>query len=309
VNSLDIRPGLAGMIARARESLPVDARTALDEHVTQAERLVSDVFGDVPVWTLRGSDSLWIRLTDLAGVMEADRSVVSHAITEGVDRGELFEGEDIRRGVRDEHVDRVDSARSGLTGRPGGVTVVTLRAARLLVMSCRGERGVRFRLGLDRLLDTASATERLLVALLLDRSSPRQDAGALREARMVANALRQAGDKAGAVAYLRRAVGLPELPAVEPAPMAVAAPDADRALALVRALPVIASTAGGRFVGVDNREARAVLAAHGFDPVAALQTWRRRGLLRANHGLVFRTDRQGCALELCMVAAPAAAEA
>lgn len=215
---LDIRPGLAGLIGRVRERLPSAARDTLDEHVTAAERLVSDVFGDLPLWRLRGSDALWVRSADLAEVMEVTQSTISEQVSGAEGRGELSSA-DVRRGVRPEDVDPSSNYRDSrwLTSSPHGVLMVTLRAARLLVMSCRGDRGVSFRHGLDRLLDTASATERLLVALLLDRAGS-ADPRALRTVNATARLLLQAGDKVAARTLLRSAHGLPEIEAPAPVP-------------------------------------------------------------------------------------------
>lgn len=162
---LAARPGLSELVERVRSALPEAARAALDQHVTQAERVAEDVLRGVPVWRLAGDDGLWVRLPDLAEVMEvtghAARKMTSLAVTSC----ELTDA-DVRRGVREA------AGPATLTRSRTGVTMLSLRACLVLTMKCQGARGVAFRAGLLRMLDTAAELERACAVLLLDRAAP-----------------------------------------------------------------------------------------------------------------------------------------
>ena len=54
------------------------------------------------------------------------------------------------------------------------MTLLSLRGVRLLVMTCRGERGVRFRTGLDNALAFAAEAERTILALVLAETEARR---------------------------------------------------------------------------------------------------------------------------------------
>lgn len=167
-------PSLATLAARAMATLSPEARKRVEEHVTQADRLLADVFQGITTWRLRGSDDLWVRAADLAVVMEVDTTAVGKQVENGLTRGDL-RPEDVRRGVKDCDLDT--SIRSGapdsITASPRGMVVLSLRGVRLLVVSCRGERGVRFRTGLDNALAFAAEAERTILALVLAETEAR----------------------------------------------------------------------------------------------------------------------------------------
>lgn len=218
------RPGLVQLRERIRATLSPEACAQVDAHVTQAQRLLEDVFAGLPVWMLQDSDELWARAADVAALMEVDRSVVIHRTASSITRREFSEG-DIRRGVTDNdvstsivhHVHSHPSDADCLTTSPRGVTMLNLRAIRRLVMTCDGERGVRFRNGLDRAIEFADQAERVILELLLaEREQPRGARAAPAtgdelaiEAHQTIRALIATGRKTIPSALMQQALGAP----------------------------------------------------------------------------------------------------
>lgn len=173
------RPQLATLLERTRVRLSPEAQAQVDGHVTQAEKLLEDVFVDLTLWSLTGSTELWARAADVADLMEIGANKMPERVAAAVQRGELSPP-DVRRGVTDSDVTHSITPSTGncLTDSPRGVMMLSLRAIRRLVMTCDGDRGVRFRDGLDRALEFASEAERTIMALLLaaeDRPDARLD--------------------------------------------------------------------------------------------------------------------------------------
>jgi hypothetical protein len=164
---------LAAIAARAIASLSPEGRKLVEEHVTRADRLVSDVFQGITTWKLVGSDDLWVRAMDLAEVAEVNPNSMVELIRSLEERGELGTG-DVKKNVRENDICNANVgspdntvSRGPVTTSPRGVTMLSLRGARLLVMSCRGERGIRFRVGLDNALQYVAEAERAIFALML----------------------------------------------------------------------------------------------------------------------------------------------
>lgn len=166
------RPSLADLRVRVRSTLPAESLAQVDAHATQAERLLEEVFAGLIVWSLNGSQDLWARAQDVADLMGVDRSAVTHQIENAKARGDL-KAEDVRRGVKQSDVSTsiVSDAHNSVTTSPRGCTMLNLRAIRRLVMTCDGDRGVRFRDGLDKALELADQAERAILELVLASQS------------------------------------------------------------------------------------------------------------------------------------------
>lgn len=162
---LATRPGLADLVDRVRATLPEAARASLDQQVTQADLVVAEVLHGVQVWRLADAEGLWVRLPDLAEVMEVSDQAARVQTQVALASGEVTEEGDIRRGV----VLDIDGSR--LTRSPTGVTMLSLRACLVLTMKCQGARGVAFRAGLLRMLEAAAELERACAVLLLERAT------------------------------------------------------------------------------------------------------------------------------------------
>lgn len=168
---------LATIAARAMATLSLEGRKQAEAHVTRAERLMGDALCGLSRWRIVGSDELWVRAGDLAVVMEVDTSAVAHTIRASLDRGELLPS-DIRKNVTDNDLDtsivsNPHDSKSGVTTSPRGVTLLSERGVLLLVMNCRGERGVRFRTGFEAALSFAAEAERFILSLVLAEQEAR----------------------------------------------------------------------------------------------------------------------------------------
>lgn len=170
------RPGLADLRARVRSTLSPEAQAEVDGHVTQAQRLLEEVFAGLVVWMLHGSADLWARASDVASIMDVLPNSMPERITSARKRGEIL-AEDIRRGVMDSDVSSAITGPTSdcLTTSPRGCTMLSLRAIRRLVVTCEGDRGRHFRSGLERALEFADQAERAILELVLadrERSAP-----------------------------------------------------------------------------------------------------------------------------------------
>lgn len=165
------RPGLARLVEQARAKLSPSAQRQVDEHVTQAESLLSHVFEGLPMWRIGGSDDLWARAADVAVLMEIGSNKISERVGSALDRSEIRSA-DVRRNAMDSDgwTEITPPTGDGLTSSTRGVTMLSLRAVRRLLMTCAGERGVDFRAGLDAALDFAAEAERSIMVLLLSAS-------------------------------------------------------------------------------------------------------------------------------------------
>lgn len=161
-------PALAQLRTRVRSNLPPEAVARVDAHTTQAQRLFEEVFDGLPLWALLGSTDLWARYQDVADAFGVDRSAITHQVENALDRGDLRTS-DTRSSVRDSDLQPsiVSDTQGRLTDSPRGVGMLNLRAIRRLAQLCNGERGVRFRDGLERAIEFAHEAELAIAELLL----------------------------------------------------------------------------------------------------------------------------------------------